>query len=327
MVSYLISIFKALWHESWGPRMEDILRNSAFALMEQPTPVSLVAIAKLLTNADYRAGVLRNVSNPIVRNFFQIYEEHWDKRFREEAISPVLNKVNAFITNPLLRAIIGQTKSSFDFRWLMDSGKILLCDLSKVGLGEDVSALLGSLVMTKLSLAALSRQDVPENDRRIHLLYAGEVQNFVHGVKLSTILSEARKYRLALTIATQSINQLPEESIDAVFGNCATVMSFRVGGEDGETLKREFAMILPASHLQDLPDYKAYVRTMNSEAPTGRAGLAGRAGPAGRTFSIPFLRFRKIRQQRKSCTWSARASGATRGRATRWKPISISSSF
>ena len=121
MVSCLISIFKALWHD---PRMEDILRNSAFALMEQPTPVSLVAIPKLLTNADYRAGVLRNVSSPIVRNFFQIYEEHWDKRFREEAISPVLNKVNAFITNSLLRAIIGQAKSSFDFRWLRSCEKI-----------------------------------------------------------------------------------------------------------------------------------------------------------------------------------------------------------
>jgi hypothetical protein len=187
----------------------------------------------------------------------------------------VLNKVNAFITNPLLRAIIGQTTSSFDFRWLMDSGKILLCDLSKGGLGEDVSALLGSLIMTKLSLAALSRQDVPENDRRIHVLYADEVQNFVRGVKLSTILSEARKYRLALTIATQTINQLPEESIDAVFGNCATVMSFRVGGEDAETLKREFAMILPATHLQELPDYKAYVRTMNEDPAGGPSRPSG----------------------------------------------------
>jgi hypothetical protein len=271
-VSHLLSIFKALWADSWGPRMEDVLRNAAFALIEQPQPQSLLAIPRLLNDPNYRRQILKHVSNPAVQAFFHVYDAVWDKRFRAEAISPVLNKVNAFITNPLLRAIIGQPVSSFDFRWMMDNEKILLCDLSKGALGEDVSALLGSLVFSKLTLAALSRQDVLENERPIHFLYADEVQNFAHGAKLPTILSEARKYNLVLTIATQTISQLPREAADAVFGNCATIISFRVGGEDAETLKREFATLLPASELQDLTEYKAYVRTMTSDRPAMPTG-------------------------------------------------------
>ena len=265
LVSYLISIFKALWGYSWGPRTEDILRNAAFALSEQPQPVSLMALPRLLNDPHYRRDVLRHVRNPAVQAFFRTYEHGWTKQFREEAIAPVLNKVNAFITNPLLRAVIGQATSAFCFRWLMDTGKILLCDLSKGALGEDVSTLLGSLITTKLYLAALSRQDLPEAERRPFILYADEVQNFIHGVQLPTILSEARKYGLGLTIATQVITQLPHEAIDAVFGNCATIITFRVGGEDAETLKREFATVMPASTLQELADFKTYVRTMSAE--------------------------------------------------------------
>jgi hypothetical protein len=263
MVSHLVSIFKAFWGDSWGPRTEYILQNAAAALMEQPQPASLLSIPLLLTNEHYRARIRQHVADPIVQEFFKIYDEHWDKRFREEAISPVLNKTYALLTNPLLRAVIGQTQSSFDFRWLMDSGKILLCDLSMGALGEGACSLLGSLIVTRLYLAALSREDIPETERRPHILYADEVQNFIHGAKLPSILSQSRKYRLACTIAMQTIGQLPLDAIDAVFGNCATVMSFRVGGEDAEALKREFAMMLPASLLQDLPNYKAYLRTMS----------------------------------------------------------------
>jgi hypothetical protein len=145
---------------------------------------------------------------------------------------------------------------------MKDSGKILLCNLSKGALGEDVSSLLGSLIVTKLSLAALSRQDVPEEKLRSHFLYADEVQNFIYGVDFPTILAEARKYKLTVTIATQTISQLPERCASAVFGNCATIISFRVGGEDAQTLAREFSLMLPASQLQDLPDYKIYLRTL-----------------------------------------------------------------
>ncbi|MGD0007663.1 MAG: TraM recognition domain-containing protein [Terriglobia bacterium] len=179
-------------------------------------------------------------------------------------MSPALNRVNAFITNPLLRAVIGQAISGFRFRWLMDTGKILLCDLSKGALGEDASAVLGSLITTKLYLAALSCQDVRESQHRPFVVYADEVQNFIDGVQFATILSEARKYALSLTIATQVITQLPRESIDAVFANCATVITFRVGGDDAETLKREFSTVIPASELQDLSDFRTCVRTMSA---------------------------------------------------------------
>jgi hypothetical protein len=216
--------------------------------------------------------------------------------------------VSKFITNPLLRAVVGQTTSSFDFRWAMDKGKILLCDLSKGALGEDVSSLLGSLIVTKLALASLSRQDVPESERRPHYLYADEVQNFCHGVDFPSILSESRKYALSLTIGTQTLSQLPNRSIAAVFGNCATIVSFRVSGEDAQALVREFAasgegprtaeqsfdLIIPASELQNLADYKLYVRTLlngrpqdpflvNSFPPFSKSGNETSAGHVVRT--------------------------------------------
>jgi hypothetical protein len=264
MVSNVVSIFHKIWETSWGPRLEDILRNGLYALAEQPEPVSLIALPKLLTNVAYRKQVLAHVTNPIVQDFFRGYDEDWNDHYKQEAIAPVLNKIRAFLINPLLRDIIGQKRSSFDFRWMLDHNKILLCDLSKGALGEDISSLLGSLLVTKLSLAALSREDTPERERVQHYLYIDEVHNFTYGMDLPTILAEARKYRLTLVIATQTINQLQERSIDAVFGNCATIMSFRVSGEDAATLEREFAMVLPASALQHLPDYKIYIRTLKA---------------------------------------------------------------
>lgn len=269
-VSYLISILKNISGEvGWGHQTEDILRNAATALIEQPQPVSLAAIPKLLTDTDYRARVLKHVTNPIVREYFRFYEEQWDKRERAKAIAAPLNKLRKYLTNPLLRAIIGQTRSTFDFRRAMDNGNIVLCELSKGALGADVSALLGSLIMTKLQLAALSRQDVPEDQRRDHFLYADEVQNFIHGADLPTITAEARKYRLTLTIATQTLDQLPKDALSAVFGNCATIISFRTSGRDAAELKHEFAVLAKAEQIQELGKYKAYVRTLMDGVPKG----------------------------------------------------------
>jgi len=268
LVSGLISILKNIWPANWGPRTEYILQNSAYAVLEQPQPVSLAALPRVLTDDQYRKRLLEHVTDPAIQSFFEQYEKQ-NKKLREESIAPLLNKVSKFITNPLLRHVIGQPCSSFDFRWLMDNGKILLCHLSKGALGEDVSSLLGSLIVTKLSLAALSRQDTPEKERRPHLLYADEVHNFIHGVDFPTILAGGRKYPLVVTIATQTMNQLPEKSLAAVFGNCATIMSYRVSGEDAEILKREFATLLRASEFQDLPDFKLYVRTLAAGIPTG----------------------------------------------------------
>ena len=239
LVSGLISILKNIWPANWGPRTEYILEHAAFALLEQPQPVSLAALPRLLTDDKYRKRILEHVTDPAIQNFFEQYEKQ-NKKLREESIAPLLNKV----TKPLLRHVIGQTTSSFDFRWLMDNSKILLCDLSKGALGEDVSSLLGSLIVTKLSLAALSRQDIPEQQRRPHTLLVDEAHCFLHGVDFPTILAEGRKYRLLVTIATQTMNQLQQKSLAAVFGNCATIISYRVSGEDAEILQREFATLL-----------------------------------------------------------------------------------
>ena len=280
VVSSVISIMRNLWPENWGPRSEYILMHVLYALLEQREPVSLAAVPKVLTDAVYRRRIVSNIVNPAIRSFFLQYEVQ-DKRLREESITPLLNKVAPFVTNPLLRSVIGQTTSSFDIRWAMDSGKILLCNLSKGALGEDVSSLLGSLIVSKLYLAALSRQDTPEALRLQHFLYADEIQNFTHGVDFPSILAEARKYRLALTIGTQTLTQLPDGSLEAVFGNCATLVSFRVSGEDAQALVREFAAsgegprmaeqmydaIVPAAELQNLPDYTLYVRTLSHGRP------------------------------------------------------------
>ena len=199
VVSNVISIFKKLWADSFGPRMEDILRNGLHALVEQPRQVSILALPKLLTNKSYRAEVLAGVTNPAVLDFFNNTYDRWDNRFREEAISPVLNKCRAFLTDPLLRAVIGQTRSSFDFRDAMDSRKIILCDLSKGEIGADNATLLGSVIVMQEKLAALSRSDIPESARVDHFLFAEEAHNFIGDFE--SILAENRKFKLYLPAA------------------------------------------------------------------------------------------------------------------------------
>lgn len=243
--------------------MEDILRNSLHALIEQRRPVSILALTKLLTDATYRAAVLRDVTNPAVLDFFQNTYDRWNPSFREEAISPVLNKVRAFATDPLLRAIIGQPRSSFDFRRAMDERKIILCDLSKGAIGADNAMLLGSLIVMQEKLAALSRGDITESERIPHLLFAEEAQNYIGDFE--SILSETRKYNLALAIATQAIDSLTRETATAIFTNAANLITFRVSSTDAERLKNEFTMVYPGAVIQDLPDYTAYVRMLRCD--------------------------------------------------------------
>jgi hypothetical protein len=282
VVSHVVSIFNTLWADSWGPRLEDILRNSLWALIEQPAPTSLLALPKLLTDEVYRAEILAHVDNPAVLDFFANTFGRWTSSFREEAISPVLNKTRAFLTDPLMRAVIGQTRSSFNFRWMMDHRKILLCDLAKGSIGDANSQLLGSLIVLKEKLAALSRQDIPESERVPHVLFCEEAHNFIGDFE--SILAESRKYALQLTLATQNIEALPREAAFAVFSNCATVICFRVSGTDAVRIRDEFGLTLPASSLQELPDYTMYVRTLT---PSVRAG----ASPSGPHFVRGYLPF------------------------------------
>ena len=285
VVSHVVSIFRTIWIETWGARLEDILRNSLWALIEQPSPSSLLAIPKLLTDEGYRAQILRHIENPVVLDFFTNTYAKWTTSFREEAISPVLNKIRAFITDPLMRAVIGQTSSSFDFRWMMDYHKILLCNLAKGSIGDDNAKLLGSLIVLKEKLAALSRQDIRESDRVPHVLYCEEAHNFIGDFE--SILAEARKYGLILTLATQGIEALPKEASFAIFSNCATVISFRVSGTDATRIRDEFGLMLPASNLQELPDYTMYVRTLSRMK---EGGAASPSGPHRISAYPPFQR-------------------------------------
>src|ERR1039457_3918554 len=243
--------------------MEDLLRSGLYALIEQPRPVSILARPKLITDQRYRAQMLGNVRNPAILDFFHNTYDRWENRFREEAISPVLNKCRAFTTDPLLRAVIGQTRSSFDFRKAMDDRKIILCDLSKGTIGADNAMLLGSLIVMQEKLAALSRGDIPESERVPHLLFAEEAQNFIGDFE--SILSETRKFNLILAVATQGIESLLREAAAAIFTNAANLITFRVSNTDAERLGAAFTLAYPGAFIQDLPDYKAYVRTLTCD--------------------------------------------------------------
>ena len=263
VVSRIIKMLQNIWSAFWGPQTEFILSNLVAALLDQKQPTTFLALLKMLTDEDYRDFIAAKSSDPVVKLSLQMYSEQWGDRFRTEASAPLLNKIGKLVGNPLARAVLGQNTSSFNFRAMMDSKKILLCELPKGTLGDDVSSLIGSTVVSMLSLAALTRADTPERHRVPHKLYADEVQNFIKAVDLPTILAEARKYKLALTIATQTIDQLPEESRASVFGNCGTIISFRVSSEDAKLIADDFAdPTITAAQLQNLPDYRAYVKTL-----------------------------------------------------------------
>lgn len=279
VVSSIVSTFKTIWANAWGAQSEYLLTNFCFALLAQKEPTSLLDILRLVTDIEYREKVFEAADDGVLQLFHRTYSYDWDDDQRARASAPILNKVSAFATNPLLRAVIGQHRSSFDFREVMDQGKILLCDLSKGALGSDISSLLGSLITTKLYLAALSRQDTPESDRVPHFFYIDEVHNFTHGIDLSAILAEARKYRLSLTVATQTLAQLRrhnDEVVPAIFGNCGTLVSFRVSGDDATLLAKEFASDVIATQLENLPDYDLYLRTL-AVAAGGESLMASQA--------------------------------------------------
>jgi hypothetical protein len=280
VVSSIVSIIKNAWRENWGPRSQYILEHAVYALLETAELSTLTALPKLLTDKAYRQTVVAGVSDPAVLHFFDTFESQND-RLRDESVAPLLNKVSKFVTHRLLRAVVGQERSSFDLRWALDSKKIILCNLSKGALGEDVSSLLGSLLVTKLALASLSRQDTPEEERVPHILYVDEAGSFGYGVDFPTILSESRKYRLGLVLGTQTLAQLPEATVAAVFGNVGTIVSYRVSHDDAQSLVRHFAvsgegpksaeqwfdLIVPPSELQNLPDHKFFFQTLVNGRP------------------------------------------------------------
>lgn len=245
--SQVVGVLKKLFAESWGPRLEYILRYTILALLDFPNS-TMLDITRMLTDRHFRADVIKYIDDPVVKNFWTVEFASWNDKFASEAVAPVLNKVGAFTANPMIRNIVGQPKSTFDIRKIMDEGKILIVNLSRGLMGEDNAGILGSLVVTKIQLAAMGRADMPEAQRIPFYLYVDEFQNFATE-SFATILSEARKYGLNLTVANQYISQMGEEVRGAVFGNVGTVMSFRVSPDDAPFLQKYFEPEFEAANL------------------------------------------------------------------------------
>lgn len=237
--SEVIGVLKRMFENSWGPRLEYILRYTLLALLDRPG-TTMLDITRMLTDKKFREETLTYCNDTVVLQFWRVEFASWNDKFTAEAIAPVLNKVGAFTANPVIRNIIGQPKSTFNIRQIMDEGKILVVNLSKGLLGEDNAAILGSLLVTKIQLAAMSRSDIERiEDRRPFYLYVDEFQNFATD-SFATILSEARKYGLNLTVANQYISQMSETVRDAVFGNVGTMITFRVSADDAPILAKQF---------------------------------------------------------------------------------------
>ena len=237
--SEVIGVLKRMFGESWGPRLEYILRYTILALLDRPT-TTMLDITRMLTDKKFRKETLSYCTDTVVLQFWNVEFASWNDKFQAEAIAPVLNKVGAFTANPTIRNIIGQPKSTFNIREIMDEGKILIVNLSKGLIGEDNAAILGAFLVTKIQLAAMSRSDIPNiADRRPFYLYVDEFQNFATD-SFATILSEARKYALNLTVANQYISQMTDTVRDAVFGNVGTMISFRVSADDAPILSKQF---------------------------------------------------------------------------------------
>jgi len=268
VTSGLISVFKKVWSEFWGPRLEHILRHSILTLLEYPDS-TLLDIPRLLTNKDFRQQVLKHVTHQQVREFWFFEFEKYSAWLKAEATSPILNKVGQFLTSRPLRNIVGQKKNTFRFRKVMDEGKIFIANLAKGKIGEDNCSLLGAMLVTQMQLAALSRADITEDKRQGFYLYVDEMHNFIT-MSFADILSEARKYGLNLTLSHQYIEQLDEKIRAAVFGNVGTIISFRVGAEDAKYLAREFHPVFTEEDLVNLPNYHIYLKLLID-------GLASRA--------------------------------------------------
>lgn len=264
IASGLIGVFKKIWADSWGPRLEYVLHNAISALLEYPGS-TLLGIMRMLTDKSFRKRVISKISDPVVRAFWVEEYSKYPDRFQAEAIAPIQNKVGRFLASSLMRNIVGQVASTISIRDIMDNKKILLINLSKGRVGEDNSSLLGALMITKMQIAAMSRVDIPENERKDFYLYVDEFQNFATE-SFADILSEARKYRLNLILAHQYIAQLINDNStkvrDAVFGNVGTLITFRVGAADAEFLELEFMPTFTQEHLVNLPKYQIYLKLM-----------------------------------------------------------------
>lgn len=258
VASGIVSIFYKIYKDSWGPRLEYILRNVILTLLDIPN-ATLVDVLRLLADANDRKKMLAHVKDPVILDFWQKEFAKMPDSLRAEAISPIQNKVGQFVSSKLIRNIIGNAKSTINLEEIMNEGKILILNLSQGKLGEDNASLLGAMIITQIQLAAMNRSYMKEEERRDFFLYVDEFQNFATS-SFAKILSEARKYRLSLTLANQYMGQLEEDIQKAIFGNVGTLMSFVVGGADAYILSKEFAEIYTENDLVSLGKFETVLK-------------------------------------------------------------------
>jgi len=260
VASGLVSTFKKIWSESWGPRMEYILRFALLTLLSMPD-ATLLDIQPLLTDADFRERALSYSTEDHILSFWHNEFERYAPRLRAEMISPILNKTGLFITSISLRKIVGQKTNSFRLQQVLNTGKILIVNLSKGQIGEEASSLLGAMLVNAIQLAALHRASQAEDTRKPFYLYIDECHSFVT-LAFANILAEARKYGLSLFLAHQYIEQLDERVRAAIFGNVGTMIAFRVGANDAEYLAKEFYPVFIQDDFVHLPRYSMYLKLM-----------------------------------------------------------------
>ncbi len=259
IASGIVAIFQKMYANSWGPRLEYILRNTLLSLLS--TNAKLEDVVTMLTNKKYRDRVAEGLSDAVLKNFWFAEFNTMMDRQRSEAIAPILNKVGQFVTSPLIRNVVNTQTSSFDIEQIMNEGKILLVNVSQGKLGEDNAALLGAMMITKIQLAAMNRVYMEEDKRRDFYLYIDEFQNFAT-TSFTKILSEARKYRLNLILANQYMDQIPDDVKAAIFGNTGTIVSFILGAGDADRMKKEFGGKFTEEDLVSLARYQIIVKEM-----------------------------------------------------------------
>jgi GTPase SAR1 family protein len=258
--SGIVEAFKNVWGQWWGPRLEHIFRNALLTLLDQPQ-ATLADLPRLFADDRYRREAVSRVIHTAVRDFWLQEFEKYPIRYRAEMLGPLRNKLGAFLAQPDLFRILSRSRSTFNLREIMDSGKVLLVNLAKGKMGADACSLLGALLVTRIGLSALSRADLPEPQRRNFFLYLDEFHSFTT-LAVATFLSELRKYHLGLVLAHQYVDQLDSEVRDAVFGNVGTLVAFRVGPVDARFIEKYFSPEFEEVDLMYLPNYHAYVRLM-----------------------------------------------------------------
>jgi type IV secretory pathway TraG/TraD family ATPase VirD4 len=322
VASGIISTLKKVWADFWGPRLEHILRNSLLTLLEFRGS-TLLEVTRLLTDEAFRETIVNQVGNPHVRQFWNAEFGRYSAWMRSEATSPILNKLGQFLTRLPLRNIVGQRKNALNFRNIMDDGKILVVNLAKGRIGEDNCSLLGAMLVTQIQLAAMSRADLAESNRRSFYLYVDEFHDFLT-LSFADILSASRKYGLNLVLAHQHLLQLDEKLQAAILGNAGSVISFRVGVEDAEILAKEFYPVFGQSDLVNLPNHHIYLKLLIDGAPSepfSAFTLPPRPNRTSHKQEIIESSRRQYARPRKDVEWELLRSRSQNDHTPRQRPL------